>query len=339
MQDALNEHIHKRKNFSLLKPKKSFFKVWSILALGLFVTWFVWANKINTVEPTVYQVPQGATIHSTADNLKRYGLVNSAQFVVWTAKLLGVDNSLKSGYYDIDINASVLSLLNDFSKAQVATRKITLVEGQTVQSYYQLLSQHPALTSSNSLKQVLQKTNAQAPYDGKFWPDSYQVNYADSVLSVFNRAHALLQEKLSNAWKNRAKDLPLKSADQALVLASLIERETANNAEKARISGVFINRLKKNMRLQTDPTVVYALGDAYRGKLTKQDLWFKSPYNTYRHKGLPPGPIGSVGQESLKAAMHPLKSDYLYFVSKKDGTHAFAKTYKQHLININKYLK
>lgn len=339
LQNAFNEYLLKRKNYTLLKPKKSFFKVWLILALGLFVTWFVWANKINTVEPTVYQVPQGATIHSTADNLKRYGLVNSAQFVVWTAKLLGVDNSLKSGYYDIDINASVLSLLNDFSKAQVATRKITLVEGQTVQSYYQLLSQHPALTSSNSLKQVLQKTNAQAPYDGKFWPDSYQVNYADSVLSVFNRAHALLQEKLSNAWKNRAKDLPLKSADQALVLASLIERETANNAEKARISGVFINRLKKNMRLQTDPTVVYALGDAYRGKLTKQDLWFKSPYNTYRHKGLPPGPIGSVGQESLNAAMHPLQTDDLYFVAKKDGTHAFAKTYKQHLININKYLK
>ncbi|MCH9645833.1 MAG: endolytic transglycosylase MltG [Proteobacteria bacterium] len=339
LQNALNEYLLKRKNYTLLKPKKSFFKVWLILALGLFVTWFVWANKINTVEPTVYQVSQGATIHSTADNLKRYGLVNSAQFVVWTAKLLGVDNSLKSGYYDIDINASVLSLLNDFSKAQVATRKITLVEGQTVQSYYQLLSQHPALTSSNSLKQVLQKTNAQAPYDGKFWPDSYQVNYADSVLSVFNRAHALLQEKLSNAWKNRAKDLPLKSADQALVLASLIERETANNAEKARISGVFINRLKKNMRLQTDPTVVYALGDAYRGKLTKQDLWFKSPYNTYRHKGLPPGPIGSVGQESLNAAMHPLQTDDLYFVAKKDGTHAFAKTYKQHLININKYLK
>jgi len=102
---------------------------------------------------------------------------------------------------------------------------------------------------------------------------------------------------------------------------------------------VFINRLKKGMRLQTDPTVVYALGDAYTGKLSKQDLWFKSPYNTYRHKGLPPGPIGSVGLESLKAAAQPLKSDFLYFVSKKDGTHAFAKTYKQHLINIKKHLK
>ena len=250
-----------------------------------------------------------------------------------------MSNSLKSGYYDIDKNTSVLSLLDNFSKAQVATRQITLIEGQTVQSYYQSLSQNPALTSSNSLKDILQKTSAKAPYDGKFWPDSYQVNYADSVLSVFNRAHELLQEKLSQAWENRAKDLPLQSANQALILASLIEKETANQAEKPKIAGVFINRLQKNMRLQTDPTVAYALGNAYQGKLTKKDLWFESPYNTYRHKGLPPGPISSVSFASLKAAMHPLKSDYLYFVSKKDGTHAFAKTYKQHLININKYLK
>jgi UPF0755 protein len=339
LQDAFNEHLLKRENFTLLKPKKSFLKGWLTLALALLIAWSVWANKINVVESTVYQLPQGATIHSTANSLKQQGLVNSAQFVVWSAKLLGVSNSLKSGYYDIDKNTSVLSLLDNFSKAQVATRQITLIEGQTVQSYYQSLSQHPALTSSNSLKDILQKTSAKAPYDGKFWPDSYQVNYADSVLSVFNRAHELLQEKLSQAWENRAKDLPLQSANQALILASLIEKETANQAEKPKIAGVFINRLQKNMRLQTDPTVAYALGNAYQGKLTKKDLWFESPYNTYRHKGLPPGPISSVSLASLKAAVHPLKSDYLYFVSKKDGTHAFAKTYKQHLININKYLK
>ena len=339
LQNAFNEYLLKPDNSTLLKPKKSFLKGWLILALGLFVAWSLWANKINTVEPTVYQVPQGATIHSTADSLKRYGLVNSAQFVVWAAKALGVGGSLKSGYYDVATNTNVLSLLDDFSKARVATRTVSLIEGQTVQEYYQLLSQSPSLTSSRSFKQVLQQSGAKAPYDGKFWPDTYQVNYADSVLSVFNRSHVLLQEKLFESWKNRAKDLPLDSANQALVLASLIERETANNAEKSRISGVFINRLKKNMRLQTDPTVVYALGNTYRGKLTKQDLWFKSPYNTYRHKGLPPGPIGSVGQESLNAAMHPLQTDDLYFVAKKDGTHAFAKTYKQHLLNIKKYLK
>jgi len=337
--EVFNQHLLKRGNSVLLKPKKNPLKIWAIVFLALFTAWAMWANKINILKPTVYQLPQGANIYSTADNLKRYGLVNSSQFVVWAAKVLGASETLKLGHYELTPDTSVLSLLDDFSNAHVATRKITLVEGQTVQTYFQMLSQHQALTTKLSFEKTLQNTNAKPPYDGQFWPDTYQVNYADSVLSVLNRSHALLQEKLSKAWDNRAKDHLLKNKNQLLILASLVEKETANHAEKAKIAGVFINRLKKGMRLQTDPTVVYALGDAYTGKLSKQDLWFKSPYNTYRHKGLPPGPIGSVGLESLKAAAQPLKSDFLYFVSKKDGTHAFAKTYKQHLINIKKHLK
>jgi aminodeoxychorismate lyase len=337
--EVFNQHLLKRGNSVLLKPKKNPLKIWAIVFLALFTAWAMWANKINILKPTVYQLPQGANIYSTADNLKRYGLVNSSQFVVWAAKVLGASETLKSGHYELTPDTSVLSLLDDFSNAHVATRKITLIEGQTVQTYFQMLSQHQALTTKLSFEKTLQNTNAKPPYDGQFWPDTYQVNYADSVLSVLNRSHALLQEKLSKAWDNRAKDHLLKNKNQLLILASLVEKETANHAEKAKIAGVFINRLKKGMRLQTDPTVVYALGDAYTGKLSKQDLWFKSPYNTYRHKGLPPGPIGSVGLESLKAAAQPLKSDFLYFVSKKDGTHAFAKTYKQHLINIKKHLK
>ena len=337
--EVFNQHLLKRGNSALLKPKKNPLKIWAIVFLALFTAWAMWANKINILKPTVYQLPQGANIYSTADNLKRYGLVNSSQFVVWAAKVLGASETLKLGHYELTPDTSVLSLLDDFSNAHVATRKITLVEGQTVQTYFQMLSQHQALTTKLSFEKTLQNTNAKPPYDGQFWPDTYQVNYADSVLSVLNRSHALLQEKLSKAWDNRAKDHLLKNKNQLLILASLVEKETANHAEKAKIAGVFINRLKKGMRLQTDPTVVYALGDAYTGKLSKQDLWFKSPYNTYRHKGLPPGPIGSVGLESLKAAAQPLKSDFLYFVSKKDGTHAFAKTYKQHLINIKKHLK
>jgi len=144
---------------------------------------------------------------------------------------------------------------------------------------------------------------------------------------------------LNTEWQGRAKNLNLKTAHEALVLASLIEKETAHNQEKSQIAGVFMRRLQKGMRLQTDPTVVYALGSRYRGSLSKQDLKVNSPYNTYRNKGLPPTAIGSVGQSSLHAAMHPAAGDTLYFVAKKDGTHAFAKTYKQHRLNIKKYLK
>jgi len=339
LKKSFDQYTSKRKNAIILKPKKSFVKFGLLLAFSLLLAWTFWANVINTVKPIVYQVPKGASIYSTAQDLKRYGLVNSSLFVVWVAKLSGIDDELKSGYYDVHPGMGVWGLLKDVSTANVAIRNISLIEGKTVREYYQLLSDNKTLISNYSLEETLKKTIAKAPYDGQFWPDTYQVNYGDSVVSVFDRAHLILQDKLDQAWLARAKDHPLKNANQALILASLIERETASHSEKSKIAGVFINRLEKNMRLQTDPTVIYALGEVYTGKLSKQDLWVKSPYNTYRHKGLPPGPIGSVGLESLNAAMHPKKSDYLFFVSKKDGTHVFAKNYKQHILNIKKYLK
>jgi len=336
---AFNKHTSKRKNSILLKSKKPYFKVLLTLIIALILAWSYWANTIKTVESFVYHLPKGANIFSTADNLKRYGLIHSNYFVVTAAKIFGHESKLKSGYYDVHPNMSVLELLSDFSSAKVANRNITLIEGETVRYYYQQLLNSKALKSSESFDETMRLVGVKKPYEGYFWPDTYQVNYGDSIVSVLGRAHLILQEKLSRAWENRANDLPLSNANQALVLASLIEMETADATEKAKISGVFINRLAKNMRLQTDPTVVYALGGAYTGKLSKQDLRIKNPYNTYRNKGLPPGPIGSVGASSLNAAMHPLKSDYLYFVAKKDGSHAFAKTYKQHRLNIKKYLK
>nr|WP_201341649.1 endolytic transglycosylase MltG [Abyssogena phaseoliformis symbiont] len=177
------------------------------------------------------------------------------------------------------------------------------------------------------------------PHDGYFWPDTYQINYGDSMLSVFKRAHQIMRQKLELAWRNRADALPLENSKQALVLAFLIEKETANAQEKLKIAGVFIRRLQKIMRLQTDPSAVYALGEHYQEPLKKRDLKLKSPYNTYRNKGLLPGPISSVGADSLYVARYPYMSDALYFVAKKDGTHAFANTYQQHKDNINKYLK
>ncbi len=339
LSNNFDKYLSKRKNSIPLRLKKGFVKFGLLLALGLILAWSFWANNINTVKATIYELPKGATIYSTANDLKRYGLVNSSLFVLWSAKLSGADAQLKSGYYDVSPGMGVWQLLKDFSTANVATRNISLIEGRTVREYYQLLSNNKALTNKYSLDKTLENSIAEVPYEASFWPDTYQINYGDSVVSVLDRVHVILQEKLDSAWKGRVKNHPLSSANQALILASLIERETANSAEKSKISGVFINRLKKNMRLQTDPTVVYALGDAYTGKLSKKDLWVKSPYNTYRNKGLPPGPIGSVGQDSLTAAMHPLKTEYLFFVAKKDGSHAFAKTYKQHLTNIKKHLK
>ncbi|HIM95731.1 MAG TPA: endolytic transglycosylase MltG [Gammaproteobacteria bacterium] len=336
---AFNHYASKRKNAVLLKPKKPYFKVLLASIAALILAWAYWANMIKTVESFVYQLPKGANITSTATDLKRYGLIHSDYFVVSAAKVLGLESKLKSGYYDIYPNMGVIELLGNFSSAKVANRNITLIEGETVSHYYQQLLNTKSLKSSGSLDETMRLIGIKKPYEGYFWPDTYQINYGDSIASVFKRAHQMMQEKLDVEWQGRDKALNLKNANEALVLASLIEKETAHNEEKSKIAGVFMRRLKKGMRLQTDPSVVYALGSRYKGSLSKQDLKFNSPYNTYRHRGLPPSAIGSVGQASLRAAMHPASGNALYFVAKKDGSHAFAKTYKQHRLNIKKYLK
>ncbi len=336
---AFNKHTLKRKNSVLLKPKKPYFKALLASIIVLMLAWAYWANTIKTVESFVYQVPKGANISSTANDLKRYGLIHSSYFVVTAAKVFGFESKLKSGYYDVHPNMGVIELLSNFSSAKVANRNITLIEGETVSHYYQQLLNIKSLKSSGSLDETMRLAGVKKPYEGYFWPDTYQVNYGDSVASVFKRANQTMKQKLDRAWQGRDKTLKLKSADDALILASLIEKETAHNEEKSKIAGVFMRRLKKGMRLQTDPSVVYALGNQYQGSLSKKDLKFNSPYNTYRHKGLPPNAIGSVGQSSLQAAMHPAPGDTLFFVAKKDGSHAFAKTYKQHRLNIKKYLK
>ncbi len=322
-----------------IKPKRRFawLKIWALLLL-LVGAW-IYVKDVNIKQPQVYQLSSGATIRAVVNDLKKLGYIHSSTYALLLAKSRNFDAQLKRGYYQITPNMSINQLLHNFASGRVATQKIALIEGKTIGDYYQQLSQNTALKSSGDFEKTLQLTGAKPPYEGYFWAETYQVDYGDSVLSVLKRAHRIMTHKLRLAWENRAKDLPLKNAGEALILASLIEKETAHNAEKSRIAGVFVRRLQLGMRLQTDPTVAYALGDKYQGRLSKQDLRFDSPYNTYRHKGLPPSPISSVSEASLHAAMHPKDGDSLFFVAKKDGSHAFAKTYKQHRDNIKKHLK
>ena len=332
--NSLNLPMHSK----TIKLKPRFPKLLALLALLLSV-WVYQVKDVNIAEQLIYQLPAGANIRQVTNDLQDLGYIHSATYAFILAKLLNVDAKLKRGYYQLSPNMSINRLLQDFASANVANRTITLVEGQTMLDYYQQLSKNSMLKSANNFQKTLQLSGAQQPYEGYFWPDTYNINIGDSVLSVFKRAHRIMQYKLRTAWQGRAKNLQLKTPNQALILASLIEKETAHNAEKSKIAGVFMRRLQLGMRLQTDPTVVYALGTKYSGSLSKQDLKFNSRYNTYRYQGLPPGPISSVSATSLHAAMHPADGDSLYFVAKKDGSHAFAKTYQQHQQNIKKYLK
>ena len=306
-----------------------------LLALG----WIYWANAIKITKPIVYHIPQGVTITSIANNLEKQGIIRSSFFVRMMSKVSSSYSKLKSGYYDVTPNMSTMDLLDDFASATVATRNVTLVEGETALDYYQQLESNKALKSSGSFARTMQIAGIQPPYEGIFWPNTYRVEVGDSVASVFRKSNQILRGILAIEWKKRDKNLRFSSPNQALILASLIEKETAHNAEKSKIAGVFMRRLVLGMCLQTDPTVVYALGKSYRGHLTRKDLRVNSPYNTYRNKGLPPTPIASVGITSLRAALHPTLGDSLFFVAKKDSTHAFSGTYEEHKNNIKKYLK
>ena len=317
---------------------KIYSRLLALVILLIVTSWILVSKDMLAKNFEVFQVESGSSISDVAKELSDKRLIKSKLFFKSLSKFLGANKKLKSGYYQISPNMSILAFLDNISNGSVLTTKVTLIEGKTIKYYFEQLSLDPSLESKGSLEDVMQSIGVKAPYDGWFFPETYNFNYGESVENVLRRSYKEMQQKVSDLWINRDKGLPLKSPYDAIILASLIENETALDNEKTLISGVFIRRLNEGMRLQADPTVIYALGDTYTPPLKKADLKIDSLYNTYRNKGLPPGAISSVSYQSLYAALHPDKGNDLYFVSKKDGSHAFAPSYKEHKENIKKYL-
>ena len=317
---------------------KIYSRLLALVILLIVTSWILVSKDMLAKNSEVFQVKSGSSISDVAKELSDKRLIKSRLFFKSLSKFLGANKKLKSGYYQISPNMSILAFLDNISNGSVLTTKVTLIEGKTIKYYFEQLSLDPSLESSGSLEDVMQSIGVKAPYDGWFFPETYNFNYGESVENVLRRSYKEMQQKVSDLWINRDKGLPLKSPYDAIILASLIENETALDNEKTLISGVFIRRINEGMRLQADPTVIYALGDRYTSPLKKADLKIDSLYNTYRNKGLPPGAISSVSYQSLYAALHPEKGNDLYFVSKKDGSHAFAPSYKEHKENIKKYL-
>jgi UPF0755 protein len=317
---------------------KIYSRLLALVILLIVTSWILVSKDMLAKNSEVFQVESGSSISDVAKELSDKKLIKSRLFFKSLSKFLGANKKLKSGYYQISPNMSILAFLDNITNGSVMTTKVTLIEGKTIKYYFEQLSLDPSLESSGSLEDVMQSIGVKAPYDGWFFPETYNFNYGESVENVLRRSYKEMQKKVSDLWIDRDKGLPLKSPYDAIILASLIENETALDNEKTLISGVFIRRINEGMRLQTDPTVIYALGDTYTPPLKKSDLKIDSLYNTYRNKGLPPGAISSVSYQSLYAALHPEKGNDLYFVSKKDGSHAFAPSYKEHKENIKKYL-
>lgn len=311
---------------------------WSVLflvvvaggALGLWqaVTHYYNASGPSDHETTVV-IPKGSNVKQVATVLSKAGVIRNKRGFRLLAWIYRADRQLKAGEYAIPAEASIRAVTAILRSGDTILHQVTVPEGLTSTEVLNIL---------NNAYGLLDKVTT-VPPEGTLLPETYSYTYGDSVAEMIRRMSRAMDREINMLWQGRDPDLPFHSPDEAVTLASLVEKETAVPAERSRIAGVFINRLRKHMRLQSDPTVVYAIDqDGALGRpLTRQDLDVSSPYNTYEVYGLPPGPIANPGKDALYAALHPLTTDELYFVADGTGGHTFAKTLDEHNANVRKW--
>ncbi len=249
--------------------------------------------------------------------------------------------SIQAGEYEISPGDSPSDILNRLIRGDVVHYEVALLEGWTLDQVLLALQRSEKLRQTPELKNpeyLVKKYASKGPAaEGMFFPDTYHYIKDTRDEEILDRAHAKLMDALSREWSSRDAGLPYASPYEALVMASIIEKETGREADRSKIARVFVNRLEKNMRLQTDPTVIYGAGPEFDGNLTRAHLKERTPYNTYLNRGLPPTPIALAGLASLKAALHPADGDYLYFVARGDGSSEFSETLEQHQVAVTKY--
>jgi UPF0755 protein len=292
-------------------------------------------------EPVVVELTPGMSFAGFAGELQAANVIEHDWLFTTYARLHGRTNRIQAGEYRVAVGATPASLLADLVAGTVATYEVRIVEGATIMQVMRQLAATPKLiddldaVSTDTLLVRLQLEPGNA--EGRFFPDTYSYKKGTHVSEILVRAHDRMAEVLEHEWESRAPGLPYATADDALIMASIIEKETGRDDERARISRVFVSRLQRAMRLQTDPAVIYGLGDAFDGNLTRDQLNADSPYNTYKQIGLPPTPIALPGLASIEAAMHPDDGDFLYFVARGDGSSEFSATLDQHLAAVRRY--
>lgn len=284
--------------------------------------------------PLEFELKSGSNLKSLAHQLQQAGLLDRDWTFVWLARLLGMSGDIKAGYYALDKPVSPMELLALLSKGEVIQRKLSIIEGWTFRQFREALNDNPDLkhtTLGLSDLEILQLIGASETHpEGLFFPDTYRFAAGTRDLVIFKRAYQTMQQRLQAAWETREADLPLRDPYQALILASIVEKETGTPSDRPMIAGVFVNRLRKGMLLQTDPTVIYGLGEKFDGNLRKRDLQTDTPYNSYTRRGLTPTPISLPGKAAIHAALHPAKTDALYFVARGDGSSQFSSSLMQH---------
>lgn len=309
-------------------------------ALVLFVQRWQQA-ALPVTERTVVVLESGEPFAGFARDLHQRDIVQHPRLWAWSARLAGRAHRIQAGEYAIEPGDTPARLLDRLVAGDVVRYDVRIVEGRTVMQALAALAAHPALqhtladVSTLTLLDVLGLPAGHA--EGLFFPDTYHFVRGDSDADILRRAYQRMSEVLEAAWQDRDAGLPYESAYQALIAASLIEKETGREADRARISQVFALRLERRMRLQTDPSVIYGLGKEFDGNLRRADLRTPGPYNTYLNRGLPPTPIALPGQRSIDAAMHPEPGQYLYFVSRGDGSSKFSVSLDEHVQAVRRY--
>ncbi len=300
--------------------------------IGAYAGWYWW-RPLHPGSET-YLVKPGAGLAALARELHARGALPETRTFVVIGTLLGHARDLKSGEYRFDDGIRAGQLLDRVVRGKVVEYPLTLVEGWTFRQFLQALAQAPKLTQTltgATPAEIMARLDRPGEHpEGRFYPDTYRYSAGQTDLSVLRRAYERMQSTLQREWDGRRSDVPLKTPYEALILASIVEKETGQADERPLIAGVFINRLRRNMRLQTDPTVIYGLGEAFDGDLRLKDLRADTPYNTYTRSGLPPTPIAMPGGAALRAVLHPAETRALYFVSRGDGSHEFSETLEQH---------
>ncbi|OWW22968.1 endolytic transglycosylase MltG, partial [Noviherbaspirillum denitrificans] len=291
--------------------------------------------------PIEFEVKPGSSVRSTADQIAAAGVPLNPDLFHLLARFSGKGARLKAGNYELKPGTTPTTLIDQLVRGEFAQESLAIIEGWTFKQMRQAIDAHPKIkheTAGLSDKDLLAKITTDYKYpEGLFFPDTYLFAKGASDLQIYRQAHTLLQKRLEEAWNNRAPSVPYKSAYEALIMASIIEKETGQKSERNMIAAVFVNRLKRGMLLQTDPTVIYGMGERFQGNIRKKDLETDTPYNTYTRAGLPPTPIALPGAESLAAALNPAASDVLYFVSRGNGTSEFSNNLADHNRAVNKY--
>ena len=326
-----------------------------VVLLGILsaAAWFGWRQYETSVldrpiagldSPQVYEIPAGASLKSVAAGLEKRGLLDQSGAWLRYARRRGDATRIKAGEYEIQPGTTPAELLAQFVAGDVRLYALTIPEGWTARQALALIQAHPQVVSELAgLPDEVWMERAglgKLHPEGQFFPDTYRFPRGTTDRELLRLAHARLQRELSAAWERRALNLPIATPYEALILASIVEKETGAPDERPLIAGVFTNRLRMGMRLQTDPSVIYGLGQSFEGNLRRRDLLADTPYNSYTRAGLPPTPIALPGRAALEAAVRPAKTDAIYFVAtgRGDGRHFFAETLVAHNENVSRHL-